>query len=99
MSWHVCCSSDRCTRLGRQAETRFSARELTSDGRVLAPYDPDALPLIRSMPGAWWDAKTKCWRVSLAPEHRPRLLALAAQLRLAVATELGGEPATKEQSR
>lgn len=40
------------------------------------------------MPGAKWDKEAKCWRVSLAPSDRSRLLELAERLGLEVAREL-----------
>lgn len=60
-------------------------RRLTADGRVITPYDPQQLPLLRAMPGARWDRDGKCWRVSTSQADRPRLLELAEKLKLEVA--------------
>lgn len=59
-------------------------RELTEDGRVITPYEPGNLGLFRAMPGAHWDREERCWKVSLAPGDRARLLELADRLKLAV---------------
>jgi SWI/SNF-related matrix-associated actin-dependent regulator 1 of chromatin subfamily A len=92
-AWKVCCKSAVCGKqLGLAGASPESApkRELTADGRVLMPYDAAALPLLRAMPGARFDrdASPKCWRVSLDPGDRDRLLELADELKLAVAPEL-----------
>jgi len=92
-SWKVCCKSAVCgTQLGLAGAAPEAAetRELTADGRVLMPYEKAALPLLRAMPGARFDrdASPKCWRVSLDPGDRDRLLELADELKLAVAPEL-----------
>jgi SNF2 family DNA or RNA helicase len=65
-------------------------RTLTADGRILMPFSKDALPLLRSLPGAFWDASAnpKCWRVSIAPADRFRLLEVADALKLDVAPTL-----------
>src|SRR5262249_34576709 len=63
-------------------------RALTEDGRVLMPYEPKSLPLLRAMPGGRWDPDAGCWWVSLGPQDRPRLLEPADQLGLAVAPSL-----------
>lgn len=86
-AWSVVCSSAACARqLGIKIQT--NERKLTVDGVVETPYDPNAVPLIRSMPGAKWDAVSKVWRVSLKMSDRPRLLELADRLKLDVAPGL-----------
>ena len=63
-------------------------RCLTRDGRVVTPYEPDSLDMIRAMPGARWDKVSRCWHVSTDLGDRERLVELADRLGLAVAPEL-----------
>lgn len=63
-------------------------RRLSADGRITMPFDQNALPLLRSIPGARWDKPSLSWQVSLAEGDRMRLLEVADQLKLEVAPEL-----------
>jgi SNF2 family DNA or RNA helicase len=63
-------------------------RKLTSDGMIIMPFERDALDLLRSIPGAWFDRSVPAWRVSLKDSDRARLLEVAEQLKLDVASEL-----------
>lgn len=63
-------------------------RKLTKDGRVYMPFDREALDLLRSIPGAWFDRQEVCWHVSLKEGDRARLLEIADILRLEVDPEL-----------
>lgn len=76
----------------------ITERKLTVDGRVIMPFDRDALPLLRSLPGAFFDgnASPKCWRVSLAPADRHRLLEVADILKLEVPAELRNLPMSEQ---
>lgn len=93
--WVVYCDSRRCTTGAGAAVPPAPAAPTTStlaaDGTVRMPYRPDALPLLRAMPGARWDGGAKVWRVSVAPGDRARVLDLAAKLGLDVAPELLGD--------
>ena len=86
--WEVRCATTTC--LAAEAIAAVVAapapvgRRLTADGRVLTPYESANLPLLRSFPGARWDAARKCWTVSLAPGDRARVLEIADKLRLDV---------------
>jgi len=93
--WRVCCASSVCgDKLGLAGAATKGAvvesRELTADGRVIMPYEAAAIPLLRSFPGAKFDrdASPKCWRVSLDPGDRDRVLELAEKLQLKIAPEL-----------
>lgn len=89
--WLVVCASSQCQAraLGTTPVVHDpSVRELRADGSLIMPKDPDALPLIHGMPGAWWDKAAVCWRVSTKMEDRPRVLEVAARLGLAIAPEL-----------
>jgi SWI/SNF-related matrix-associated actin-dependent regulator 1 of chromatin subfamily A len=87
--WKTRCSSAACARkLGLADETGAPPRQLTDDGRVIMPYDPDALNLLRAMPGARWRAEQGCWTVSLDAADRTRVLELAGKLGLTIAPEL-----------
>jgi SNF2 family DNA or RNA helicase len=61
---------------------------LSAEGIVRMPYSPEALPLLRAMPGARWDNELRGRHISLDVADRPRLLELADKLGLAVAPEL-----------
>lgn len=91
-AWFTSCTSTACLRklgLDKQIEAAVDAsRVLTLDGKVIMGYDAAALPLLRSMPGARWDAAGKYWTVSLAMKDRERVLELADRLGLDVAGDL-----------
>lgn len=60
-------------------------REITKDGRIiLNPMDWDALPLIKSMPGAAFDPATKVWSVSIEPEDRDAVVQVCKKIKLAM---------------
>ena len=90
--WKTCCSSAACGRkLGlvtADGAAVSEPRKLTAEGRVLMPYDPNGIGLLRAMPGARWNPDGKFWTVSLQPSDRARVLELAAKLSLDVAAEL-----------
>jgi SWI/SNF-related matrix-associated actin-dependent regulator 1 of chromatin subfamily A len=63
-------------------------KKLTADGCIFMPFDKSALDLLRSIPGAWFDRKSVCWRVSLKEGDRARLIEIANTLELEIAPEL-----------
>lgn len=63
-------------------------RRLTNDGCIFMPFERENLDLLRSIPGAWFDRKNVCWRVSLKEGDRSRLLEICDKLQLEVANEL-----------
>jgi SWI/SNF-related matrix-associated actin-dependent regulator 1 of chromatin subfamily A len=63
-------------------------RKLTKDGCIYMPFDRNALDLLRSLPGAWFDRAAVCWHVSLKEGDRARLLEIADALNLEVDPEL-----------
>lgn len=65
-----------------------SERRLTADGCIFMPFERENLDLLRSIPGAWFDRKNVCWRVSLKEGDRSRLLEICDKLQLEVADEL-----------
>lgn len=83
-----------CIKHGPELVQQQIKRELTADGKVITPYEPHNLDLIRAMPGArfpreeFQDGETPYWRVSLNMGDRMRLLELADRLELEVADEL-----------
>jgi len=87
-NWLTYCEQCLPERKGQQQKPANNRRELTADGQVFSPYEPDNLDLYRAMPGAKWDRAGKCWNVSLQPGDRLRLLELADRLELEVAPEL-----------
>ena len=63
-------------------------RLLTSDGKVIMPFEPANLPLVKSLPGARWNPTEKVWTVSLNPADRKRILEVADRIGLEVAPSL-----------
>ena len=59
-------------------------RVLTADGKLITPYEAQNIDLIRSIPGARWDAANKNWTVSLLMSDRFRLLEVADRIGLDV---------------
>lgn len=83
------CNSAQCMRaLGLDVDAAPAPRRLLTDGTVEMPFDRDALPLLRSFPGARWNPDRKVWTVSIEPADRDRVLEIADRLDLDVAPEL-----------
>lgn len=59
-----------------------SRREINAKGQISMPYEADALPILRGMPGARFDRDFKCWTVSLAPRDRERVMEGVKRLNL-----------------
>lgn len=70
-------------------------RELTADGVIKTPYEPENLPLVRSFPGARWDGKQRHWTVSLREADLPRVLEIADRLGLSVPAEIRTKATTQ----
>jgi len=49
-------------------------REINTQGQIFMPYEKEALPILRGMPGAKFDRALKCWNVSLDPKDRSRVM-------------------------
>jgi SWI/SNF-related matrix-associated actin-dependent regulator 1 of chromatin subfamily A len=92
--WETYCRSSQCLPPEAQDTVKTKqvvgpgTRELRADGTIHMGYEPDALPLLRAMPGAKFDRPTNAWHVSLTAQDRMRVLELAEKLRLTVAPEL-----------
>lgn len=98
--WQQVCRSTACFRALNLEAPTTSKRELSESGYITMPYDASALPLLRSMPGARWDAPTKRWQVSVQPKDLPRVVELADKLSLSVPSRLreaasAGTPASR----
>jgi SWI/SNF-related matrix-associated actin-dependent regulator 1 of chromatin subfamily A len=63
-------------------------RSISVTGEVRTPYDPAALPILRSAPGARWVPDRKCWSWSVSDTDLPRTLECARKLGLDVPPEL-----------
>ena len=73
--WLTVCTSTACQRrlglVDAQVNLkREQEKQLYEDGRIVMPYDQEALPFLRSLPGAKWDSDNKCWRCSTARRKR-----------------------------
>jgi SNF2 family DNA or RNA helicase len=86
--WLTVCTSTACQRRLGLVDAREQEKQLYEDGRIVMPYDQEALPFLRSLPGSKWDSDNKCWRCSTAPKDLPRLLEVAQKLGLQVPKEL-----------
>lgn len=84
VTWCSACVPERIV----AAPPKEVRRELTANGEVHMPFEPDNLPLLRSMPGARWNPTGKFWTVSTADSDRRRVLELADRIGLKVAEEL-----------
>lgn len=63
-------------------------REITETGEVHMPFDRDALPLLRAMPGARWNPNKKCWAASVESQDLARTIEIATKLGLEVPKKL-----------
>ena len=70
------------------APVQNQIRVLTSDCKIIMPYEVANLPLVKSLPGARWNANEKCWSVSTEPADRRRILEVADKIGLEVAPTL-----------
>jgi|GEM_PF-2174226 len=82
--YHPECAPDHLQREGQNLDKKL----LTKSGYVIHPYDEEALVKLRALPGAWWDAKSKRWSVSMEPQDRKRLIEGAQELGLEIESEL-----------
>jgi SWI/SNF-related matrix-associated actin-dependent regulator 1 of chromatin subfamily A len=73
-----CCNSTACIGQAPQAVQNaiyaFASpkMEITSQGLITMPYNPDALPILRGMPGARWNGAQ--WQVSTEAKDRKRVV-------------------------
>jgi superfamily II DNA or RNA helicase len=80
-------------------------RVLTADGKIFTPYEPQNLPLIKSLKGPGgvfgprWNKEGKFWEISLEQADRQRLLEVAERLRLEVAPQLREGNLVTEQAQ
>lgn len=77
--WVVWCKKCVPERIGAK-------RILTEDGKIIMPYEPQNLDLLRSI--ARWDHTNKVWNVSLEMSARHRLLEVAEKIGLEVPESL-----------
>ena len=74
-----------------EAVAEAEGRRLLDLGDRLAvsmPYDAEALPLLRALPGARWDRETRRWTCSRDAADRARVLELAERLGLEIPAAL-----------
>jgi SWI/SNF-related matrix-associated actin-dependent regulator 1 of chromatin subfamily A len=69
-----------------------AVRELTATGQIRTPYEPENLNLLRSFPGAKWNAAGKFWTCSTEPADRARVIELASRMGLQIAPEMAAVP-------
>lgn len=81
--WKTYCKSSAC--LPKPAVTTLTARRLRADGRIEMPFEREALPFIKQMPGARYvppEWGGPYWQVSTDPKHRAKVLHIAQSLKL-----------------
>jgi len=83
--WAVWCK--QCVP-GRIEAVPAVRRILTTDGKIITPYEPQNLDLLRSIPGARWEKDNHWWSVSLEMADRHRLLEVAEKIGLEVPPSL-----------
>jgi len=91
--WFNVCASTAChRRLGLESPVPESKQErkLTEEGHIFMPYDRDAIPLLRSLPGAHYkrEVTPNHWAVSVKTADLPRVIEVAEQLRLEIPDSL-----------
>jgi len=91
--WVVSHNSDKCVPAAKVADVKAKnedadRKELTVEGELYYPYNPEALPLLRSLPGGRWNADKKCRTVSLDAQDRMRLLEICDKLSVTVPDSL-----------
>ena len=84
--YSFCCSSSACiadSPANVQAKANEKPRrEITAEGQVFMPYEPEALPILRGMPSAKFNRSLKCWEVSVEPKDRARVVEGCKRLNL-----------------
>lgn len=90
--WLQCCNSTACiNRLGLKAPASADIRgerKITEIGEIIMGFDRDAVPLIKSLPGARWNPDNKLWTVSVIPRDLPRVIEVCDQLKLDIPESL-----------
>ena len=87
--WLTACASTAChKRLGLSLPQTDDRKEISVDGVVRFPYDPNVVALVKSLPKARFNPSDKTWTVSVEPQHLTRVLEVADQVKLVVPDEL-----------
>jgi hypothetical protein len=97
--WRQVCKSSACHKqMGLDVEPKAPENKLTESGEIIMGYDPNALPLLRSMPGAKWNPDKKRWSVSIKSADLGRVIEVCEKLKLHVPDSLrkANEAGTRE---
>jgi len=92
--WFSVCNDARCAEphgiegVGVQQTIRRLIQVSALLLGIVMEFDRDALPLLRSLPGARWNPELKQWTCSADAKHRARVLEVADKLQLNVDDEL-----------
>lgn len=83
--YHTCasaaCIADSPAEVQAKANEK-PRREITAEGQIFMPYEPEALPILRGMPSAKFNRDLKCWEVSTEPKDRARVVEGCKRLNL-----------------
>jgi SWI/SNF-related matrix-associated actin-dependent regulator 1 of chromatin subfamily A len=87
--WRQVCKSAACHKqIGLDKEQEAPKNRLTESGEIIMGYDPNAIPLLRSMPGARWNPDKKRWTVSIKPSDLGRVIEVCEKLKISVPDSL-----------
>jgi superfamily II DNA or RNA helicase len=86
------CTSTACIEDAPAAVKDFVAKanepakpaSINEAGEIVMPFNREALPILRGMPGARWNGQKKCWTVSTAMKDRARVVSACERLQLAM---------------
>lgn len=65
---------------GAPKEAEAEAKYLHADGTLDFPYDPNAIPIIKTAPGRRWDGQRRKWILSVQPRDLPRTIEVARKI-------------------
>jgi hypothetical protein len=92
--WETSCRSSQC--LPQEIISDLTVREISEEGVIKMPYEQDALPILRGLPGAKFDWESKSWKVSIEPKDLPRVLEACRRLDLKYPTSFEENQDTSE---
>jgi len=79
-----CVQRNNSTPISPPTPPKSQVRCLTANCKIIVPYEPENLPLIKSLPGARWDGVNRFWSVSELMADRRRILEVAEKIGLEV---------------
>jgi SWI/SNF-related matrix-associated actin-dependent regulator 1 of chromatin subfamily A len=59
--------------------------EITGEGKVYFPYDPNTVAVVKTMPGAKWQKEENCWKVNVDENSIVRVVEICSKLNMNIA--------------